>query len=290
MVRNLIAAMLLGGLLMLPHATAQAPAEQQRQTAPTPPAPPQTPQPPAGSTARLSDPDPNLTPPSELERAIEDLVEGHIEGALGERRRGRQSSPEMDRAIANAIESPEGREVMRAIAEKIRSGDTPGRREFLLALLILISGIALMGLVAALLYWRSQARTRARLEFQTQLLSKFGSGQELAAFLNSGGSQRLMEELSAEPLTSKQRILKRARGGTLFTAFGLVFLMASPWLDDGWGFIGVGCMALGFALLASAVMTYRLSEKMGLLREEPARPTQPPVPPPDHSPDQGAAS
>ena len=115
---------------------------------------------------------------------------------------------------------------------------------FLVSLLVPISFFAVIGLMAAMLYWRSQAKMRARLEFQTQLLSKFGTGQELATFLSAGGSHRLMEELSAEPANSKLRILKRTRTGAVMTAFGLVFLVATRRLDDGFGVIAVFCWRL----------------------------------------------
>src|SRR5688572_862694 len=91
--------MLLAVLLAQPLAAVQTPpagqTSQQRSGTPQT-APPQPPTPPA----RPSDPDPDLTPSRDLERAIERMVEEHLEQAMGAPVRGRRGevSPEMERA------------------------------------------------------------------------------------------------------------------------------------------------------------------------------------------------
>ena len=95
-----------------------------------------------------------------------------------------------------------------------------------------------------------------------------------------------MEDLTAESANSKQRILKRFRYGALFAAFGFVLLLVAPWMnDDDFIMMPVIFLALGVSFLVSALATYRMSEKMGLLRTE-----APSGPGSGAPPDQGATS
>lgn len=109
---------------------------------------------------------------------------------------------------------------------------------------------------------------RARMEFHQQVLAKFTSGQEFAQFLNTKGSQQLLEGMWGGQVNFKERLLKHVRLGAIFGVLGLGLLALAIFTsDDGYGFLAVLCLGLGIGFLVSARVSYRLSEKMGLLRE-----------------------
>ena len=191
--------MLLGALLMQSPAAAQSSAQSGQGAQQAAPAPPQPPQPPASPSAAPTRSTSSETSsetgtasrpmtPSEADAAIDKLREAVRESIENERGPNREMSPETQKAIAEAADKFLSDPAIRgAIADQIKEFKMPWQGPgFLVSLLVPISFFAVIGLMATMLYWRSQAKMRARLEFQTQLLSKFGSGQELAAFLNSG--------------------------------------------------------------------------------------------------------
>jgi len=213
---------------------------------------------------------PSPSPSPRSQEAIDEFVEQKIKEALkGLPSDGNpQMSPETEQAIESAVESfLTDPEIKDAIADKIRQVTTPGRPEMLVALLVPISFFATMGFVGWLLYRRSQARMRARMEFHGQVLSKFSSGQEFAAFLNTPGSQQILEGMWGGQVNLKERLLKHTRLGAIFSVMGLGLLVLSFFDDKDYAFLAVLALGLGIGFLISARVSYRLSEKMGLLRE-----------------------
>jgi hypothetical protein len=129
-----------------------------------------------------------------------------------------------------------------------------------------LGSFALVALIGWLLYRRSQARLQARTEFQRELLGKFTSGGEFAAFLNSSGGQRLLEGLSSQQGNAKERIVSGMRGGVVLTVLGLGVLGLSIRIH-GMVIPGALLLALGAGFLISTAISYRLSKKLGLLPE-----------------------
>jgi len=215
------------------------------------------------------------TPPTPPQPASQEALDKFIEQRIEEALRGlpsdgnREMSPETERAIANAVEKFLGDpSIKSAIAQKIQQVTPPGHPEMLVALLVPISFFATMALVAWLLYRRSQARMRTRMEFHQQVLAKFTTGEQFANFLNTKGSQQLLEGMWGGQVNFKERLLKHVRLGAIFGVLGLGLLALAIFTsDDGYGFLAVLCLGLGIGFLVSARVSYRLSEKMGLLRE-----------------------
>ena len=118
-----------------------------------------------------------------------------------------------------------------------------------------------------LLIRRSQARTQVRAELHRQLLDKFGSGREFAEFLESKGSQRLLEGLWAQQVNAKERVLRTMGAGVVLTVLGLGALALS-WRTEGFVYPAVLCLALGGGFLVSTGISYRLSKKWGLLKDK----------------------
>lgn len=205
----------------------------------------------------LQSPDPNLTPVPKLAQAIQLQVESQIdEEALEE-----QIEELIDEdAIEGQIE-----EHIDRIMGQVNPSDW--WLHGVLALLTPFGFFALIALVIWLIYRNSQAKTRARMDFHTQLLGKFTSGSEFAAFLGSKGGQQLMEGLWTQQVNAKERILKAMGAGVVLTALGLGLLGLS-WRTGGFAFPGVLLLALGVGFLISTGISYRLSKKWDLLRDK----------------------
>src|SRR3970040_1074127 len=98
-------------------------------------------------------------------------------------------------ALQQPSRSPEEIELMR---EAIQGGPFGPYGPFgwpgvLNSVLVPLGFFAFVALIVWFLYRRSQTRVHARAEFHRQLLDKFTSGGEFAAFLGSPGGQRLLE-------------------------------------------------------------------------------------------------
>ena len=214
---------------------------------------------------------PPAAPRPRSQDEIDEFVEQKIREALGglPSDGDPQMSPEAEKAIETAVESfLTDPEIKDAIADKIRGVTMPTQAVMILGTLVPITFFGMIVLIVWLLYRRSQARMRARMEFHQQILAKFTSGQEFAEFLNSKGSQQLFEGISGGQVNLKDRLLKHVRLGAIFGVIGLGLLaLAIVGRDDGYGFLAVLSLGLGIGFLISARVSYRLSEKMGLLRE-----------------------
>ena len=134
-------------------------------------------------------------------------------------------------------------------------------------LLVTLGFVALVLMVVWLLVRKSQARTQARADFYRQVLDKFSSGREFADFLESRGSQRILEDLWSERLNAKERILRRLGTGVVLTVLGLGIL-GLTWKNANLLYLAVLFLALGLGFLISTGVSYRLSKKWDLLRDE----------------------
>jgi hypothetical protein len=135
--------------------------------------------------------------------------------------------------------------------------------------------------LATIFYWilrtfsdnstrRKLAETRAGIH--RDLVSKFGSSQELLAYLSSDAGRDL-----AAPATELdrahpyKRILGAVQAGLVLVSVGTAFLMMSNsealGRDGEHGFVFLGGMALsvGLGFLASAVAAWVLSKRWGLM-------------------------
>ncbi|MBI2820354.1 MAG: hypothetical protein HYX73_10275 [Acidobacteria bacterium] len=233
-----------------------------------------------GTGESATPPSPPATPSPRSQDAIDESVEQKIKEALQglDSDGNAQMSPETEKAIENAVESfLTDPEIKGAIADKIRQWTPPSQAVMLLGTLVPIAFFAVIALLVWLLYRRSQARMRARMEFHQQVLSKFTSGEQFAQFLNTKGSQQLLEGMWGGQVSIKERLLKHVRLGAIFGVLGLGLLgLAIVSSDDGYGFLAVLSLGIGIGFLVSARVTYRLSEKMGLLRDKGAEETHAP--------------
>ena len=140
-------------------------------------------------------------------------------------------------------------------------------------------------IVNGLRRWHQQ---RMLNQFQTKLLERIGSVNELGAFLNTEAGARFLKGLTTvnEEAGPHLRILRAAQAGAVLTTLGLGLYLYG-WLTptlraytvNSLNAVATIIFALGVGLLGSAALAYRLSKQMGLLsteqptRHEPALPT-----------------
>lgn len=126
--------------------------------------------------------------------------------------------------------------------------------------------IALFAMIAVVVWLglrQKQARLKVRAEFHKQLLDKFGSGKELAEFLESPASKRFLDELWSQSAVSDDRPL---RLGVVLTTLGLA-LGALSWTHRPLLVPGVVVLALGVGYLISSAISYRLGKKRNGTKE-----------------------
>lgn len=105
---------------------------------------------------------------------------------------------------------------------------------------------------------------------KTKLLEKFGSGQELLAYVQSDAGKRFLESLAMEQKTPYGRILGAAQVSVILVLVSFAFLFLRGRVSGAEeGFLVFGtialCLGIGFGL--SAALSYYMSKSFGLLSE-----------------------
>ena len=148
------------------------------------------------------------------------------------------------------------------------------------ALVPILTPLGFFAMVVLLVWFanrKSQARTQARAEVQKKLIDKFDSGRELAEFLGSEGSKRLLETLGEDKHSSRKWVLTMMTVGVVLSAFGIGYL-ALMWADVDMVYQAVTFLSVGIGFLIAAAVSYRLSKKWGMYKdEEPTPESAPPL-------------
>lgn len=121
---------------------------------------------------------------------------------------------------------------------------------------------------------RRYVTARLKASVQTKLIDKFGSSQDLLAYVQTDAGKRLMESISAERSSPYGRILGALQTGVVLIPFGLGLLFlrgrisgaSEPFLVFG----TLICM-LGVGFVLAAGVSYSLSKSFGLLTQPVAR-------------------
>jgi len=129
---------------------------------------------------------------------------------------------------------------------------------------------ALFGFVVWIIFTTIRRYKTAKLQagLQTKLLEKFGSGQELLAYVQSDAGTQFLDSLTMEQRTQHGRILGAAQASVILVLLGLALLFLRGRVSGGEeGFLVSGTIVLrvgvGFGL--SAALSYFLSKSFGLL-------------------------
>jgi hypothetical protein len=133
--------------------------------------------------------------------------------------------------------------------------------EFLLAGMFTLCGLLLyLGFNAA--------RNAQQSSVRKALLEKFASAQDLGAFLQTGGGQKFMAELSSVAGNPLQSVLDSIHKGIIAIFLGMGFFpLSGGFKQSGPTITGIGIVLIlvGFGFLVSAIVTYLLSRQWGLL-------------------------
>jgi hypothetical protein len=117
---------------------------------------------------------------------------------------------------------------------------------------------------------RRYKSTKLQAEIQNKLLDKFGSSQELLAYVQSEAGTRFLNSLTVEQRTPFGRILFAAQASVVLLFFGgaLLFLRGRvSGAEEGFLVFGTLFVALSVGFLCSAAVSYFLSKSFGLLQE-----------------------
>ena len=134
---------------------------------------------------------------------------------------------------------------------------------------MLLSGWIIYTIVAGIQSWH-QRRTQAI--FQSKMLDKIGSVNELGTFLNTDAANRFLKGLTGEIASPQIRILRGLQSGAVLASLGLglyIYGWFSPAVPaqviNTINAIATILFALGVGFLVAAALSYRLSKHMGLL-------------------------
>ncbi len=135
------------------------------------------------------------------------------------------------------------------------------------AILIPFGAFAMVVLLVWLGHQADQYSIHERSELRKQLLTKFGSAQELTEFLATPQGQTFLIEKDKETnrgaSKNKQRIIVLMIIGMVLTVFG-VGLLGLTYYERGFVYAGVMVLALGVGFLASSLVSFQLYKKWGL--------------------------
>lgn len=109
---------------------------------------------------------------------------------------------------------------------------------------------------------------------QSKLLEKFGSGQELLAYVQSDAGKRFLESLTMEQRTPYGRILGAAQVSVILVLLSLAFLFLRGRVsgaEEGFLVFGTIALSLGIGFGLSAALSYYMSKSFGLLTESTER-------------------
>ena len=142
--------------------------------------------------------------------------------------------------------------------------------QFLAPMLVLLAGVVgVVWIVHVVLKNRRMVQVATlQAETQKRLLERFGSGQELAAYLDSPAGRTFLESATFERRNPYGRILGSVQAGIVLTLVGAGFLYLQgglPEAEEGLLFLGILGLALGIGFLLSAAAAYFLSKSWGLL-------------------------
>ena len=137
----------------------------------------------------------------------------------------------------------------------------------ILPILFVLSGFVVWTVFSTI---RRYKTAKLQAELQTKLLEKFGSGQELLAYVQSDAGKQLAESLTMEQRTPHGRILGAAQAGVILVLLGLALLFLRSRVsggEDGFLVSGTIILSLGIGFGLSSALSYFLSKSFGLLNE-----------------------
>jgi hypothetical protein len=116
--------------------------------------------------------------------------------------------------------------------------------------------------------WR---KVRIKSDFHHKLVDKFGDVKELNNFLETKGGSEFLKSLSINGLAPKEKLLAAVSRGIIVGFLGIaVLLLGWTFMESSRYFIaaGITILVLGIGFLVSAAVSYQLSKKWGIIKDE----------------------
>jgi hypothetical protein len=130
----------------------------------------------------------------------------------------------------------------------------------------ILAGIGIFVLAAAFLtILYSSARQRRQTEIRKALIEKFGSAQDLGAFLQTPGGARFVSDLFSGSNSPTHSVLGSIQKGVIILIVGIALVGIGFVSEMSIVAIGALLAAVGLGFLISAAITRHLSRKWGLL-------------------------
>jgi hypothetical protein len=131
--------------------------------------------------------------------------------------------------------------------------------------------LGIFAIVALIIWLVNRAKVqniRALSELQKHFLDKFGTGQELAQFLETPQGQKFLSEMTIKGgnVSPKDRIMKSIKSGIVLVALGAGFF-ALMRLEYDLIYPAVILSVLGLGMLISAAISYWLSKRWNIFDE-----------------------
>src|SRR5205814_1336936 len=98
--------------------------------------------------------------------------------------------------------------------------------------------LSVLGCVTGWVVWaiavniRRSRTSKHVLDLHGRLLDRFGTGQELTAFLEGEAGKRFFESLTCDEHASIGRVLNSIQAGIVTLLFGVALLVVRPFQDD----------------------------------------------------------
>ena len=135
---------------------------------------------------------------------------------------------------------------------------------------------AMFGAVVWLVYiivdgFRRRQRLRMFTEFHSRMLDRIGSAREFGEFFTSEAGNRFLASLASEKGSPHTRILAAVQWGLTLSVVGLALFILlgnrsfDPDTVDVLSFVATVAFAGGLGTLASSLISFYLSKKMGLV-------------------------
>jgi hypothetical protein len=128
--------------------------------------------------------------------------------------------------------------------------------------------------VYIILEWR---KLKHKNQLQNKIIDKLNTVPELNEFLQTEGGSRFLNFLTIEGFSPKDRLLSSISKGIILVMLGIAFVVSnslfSTIAEDSSIFIAIGFILflLGIGFLVSSFISYLLSKKWGIIKQEEKR-------------------
>lgn len=125
--------------------------------------------------------------------------------------------------------------------------------------------------VYIILEWR---KLKHKNQLQNKIIDKLNSVPELNEFLQTEGGSRFLNFLTIEGYSPKEKLLSSITKGIILLMLGIAFVVShgffSTVAEDSSIFVGIGFILflLGIGFLVSSFISYLLSKKWGIIKQE----------------------